>query len=137
MRRFLIGLLVMVALLAAVGVGAAMAVHWWGFTHDASLTIDGVTLDEAGIGAIVGVVAACVAMFVVVVVVAVVASVAVLVPLALIVGVGALVFALFVGLSPVLVPIVLIVGICVLVSRRSKRNAQRSVPTGPTASTIP
>jgi hypothetical protein len=140
MRKFFFGLLLVCALLAAVGIGAAMAVHWVGFAKDANVSIDGVTLDEAGVGAIVGLAAACIAIFGVLIALVVIASVAVVLPLALIIGVAALAFAMVIGLSPLLVPVLLIVGVVMLVSRRSKRRAQAlpampsQVPPASTAS---
>jgi hypothetical protein len=137
MRRLFIGLFIVVALLAALGVGAAVGSHYWGFARDASVTIDGVSIDEAGVGALIGVSVAVVAMIGVVLVVAVIASVAVLVPIALIVALLSIAFAMVIGLSPVLVPIALIVGVCVLLSRRSKRRTQTGVTTSvPPASTM-
>ena len=124
MRKLLIGSLLVCLLLAAVGIGAALAVHWIGFAKDANVTIDGVSLDEAGVGAIVGLTAACIAVVGVMVALVVIASVTVILPLALVTALAALVIAAVIGLSPLLVPVLIVVGICVLVSRRSKRRGQ-------------
>ena len=133
MRKILLLIVIVFALLLGVAVLVAFAGHWAASLNDMRVTVDGETLDGAAIAAIVGgaaffgILIACLVGF------AVVVSVAFVVPLVLIAVAGALVVAIVVGMAPIAIPVLLVVGAYVLLSRRSKRNggASRATPLTP------
>jgi hypothetical protein len=127
MRNLFWALLICFAILIAVGAGTALGIHWAGLPNGMRISVDGENIEGSMVAAAAGALAAVIVGLVLVIVIGALISVAVAVPIVIIV-------ALFLGLSPIVVPVLLVVGVCVLLSRRSKRQATIAAPN---ASSMP
>ncbi len=135
MRRFALLILLFLVLVATLGAGVALGVHWAGLGNGVHVSFDGEPVAGPAAAIAIGGVAALVAGVVAICVVAALASVAILVPVALALALVAALVAAVIGLSPLLVPVLLVVGACVLLSRRSERRRVSSAAPPGTPST--